>query len=244
MLNVLWFVINVAQATFTLGWSAFWILAALFVRVVRRDAVPSLRMARRCWAPGLVWGGRIRFEVEGLGKVDFSRPHFFVANHQSIIDVLALYYVLPVPLVFVLKEELRRVPFLGWYAAAMGMLFVRRDSRAGSLETLRRSGELITGGKSILTFPEGTRSRDGTLGTFKPGAFLSAIDFGVPVVPVALCGPEKIIPPGTFRARPGTIRVAVGSPIPTEGLCRDDRRLLARQAREQMLALRRRLAGH
>lgn len=241
MPSFLWTLINAVQAISTGLWSAFWIGAALVVRWVSGGSVLPLTMARRCWAPGLLRIGQVRVEVEGLENVDFSRPHVFAANHQSIIDVLALYYALPTPLIFVLKEELRRVPFLGWYASAMGMLFVRRGERQ-ALKTLAKSGERIADGKSILTFPEGTRSRDGKLAAFKPGAFLPAIDFGVPVVAVALDGSEKIIPPGTFRVRPGTVRVAVGEPILTAGLGRGDRRALAEQVRDRVSELRRRIA--
>ena len=117
----------------------------------------------------------------------------------------------------------------------MGMIFIRREERRRSLESLGQCAERIADGKSILIFPEGTRSRDGRIGSFKPGIFIPTIDTGVPVIPIVIEGTDRILPPGGFRARPGKIRVAIGRPIPTAGLERRDRRTLARQVRQQMV---------
>lgn len=235
MPSFLWPFVNLIQAVFTLTWSAAWILAALVARAVTRDTRVPLTMARRLWAPGLLWIGGLRVETRGLERVDFSRPHFFAANHQSIIDILVMFHVLPVPLLFILKEELRRVPFLGWYVSAMGMIFIPRNERRRSLENLDLCRRRIDQGHSILMFPEGTRSRDGRIGPFKPGIFLPAIDTGVPIVPVAIEGAGRIIPPGGFRVRPGTVHVAFGSPVTTTGIDRADRRALASEVRERMM---------
>ncbi len=243
-MSFIWLLINFLQAVFTVLWSAFWIPAALVVRWVSGDTRIPLAMARRCWAPGLLRAGGMRVEVEGLENADFSRPAFYAANHQSIIDIPVMYYVLPVPLLFILKEALRRVPFLGWYVAAMGMIFIPRRERRRSLENLRHCRRRIADGNSILMFPEGTRSRDGRIGPFKSAIFVPVIDAGVPVVPVALDGPGRIIPPGGFRARPGKIRVAIGKPIPTDGLERQDRRQLAQRVRRRIVEMRQeQLAG-
>lgn len=236
----LWPAVNAFQALFLVFWSACWIVAALVVRAFSRTAAPALAMARRCWAPGLLWIGGMRLEVEGLDNVDWTKPHYFAANHQSIVDTPILFRVLPVPLLFVLKEELRKVPFLGWYVAAMGMIFLPRANPRRSLKNLDRCRRRTAAGFSILVFPEGTRCCDGRIGPFKPGIFLPAIDGGVPIVPVVLYGTGRILPPETFRVRPGTIRVVIGPPVPTTGLTRADRLALARDVRGRMLAVERR----
>lgn len=244
MPNFLWPFINFGQAVFTVTWSAAWIFAALVVRLVTRDTRAPLAMARRIWAPGLLWIGGMRIEkVEGREKIDFSQPHFFAANHQSIVDILVMFHVLPVPLLFILKEELRRVPFLGWYVAAMGMIFIPRNERRRSLENLELCRRRIDHGHSILMFPEGTRSRDGRIGPFKPGIFLPAIDTGVAIVPMAIDGAGKIIPPGGFRVRPGPIRVAFGDPVVTADVERTERRALAEEVRERMVEQWKRLTS-
>jgi len=146
-----------------------------------------------------------------------------------------------VPLRFIVKRELGRVPFLGWYIAAMGMIFVDRGARSEALASVRQAAVLAREGQSVVSFPEGTRTRDGRVGAFKSGPFLAAIDAQAPVVPVALIGAGAVLPPSGFRVRPGTIGVAVGEPISTAGMTAADRGRLAQQARAAVVALRSRL---
>jgi len=237
MARLIWPIINFLQAAVTAVWSAGWISVALVVRWISRDTRAPLAMARRIWAPLLIRGAGARIELSGLEQVDFSRPHLFAINHQSIIDIPVIFSVLPVNLRFVVKEELRRVPFLGWYIAAMGMVFVDRRERLRSLTRVRQMSELITSGGSVVYFPEGQRSRDGRIRAFKTGAFLPAIEAGVPVVPVAVAGTGEVLPPGGFRVRPGTIRVSIGRPIETRDLRKEDRREFANEVRARVTAL-------
>ena len=237
--NVLWRVHNLLGFGFTLVWTAGWITLALALRPFSGpQAKLPLRMAARCWAPGLLLGAGARLPVEGRERVDWSRPCLLVANHQSVIDICALFRATPVPLRFLLKEEMKRVPFVGWYARATGMLFIVRDSaRAGALFR-RQAAALLAGGQTLCLFPEGTRSRDGRVGPFKGGSLQAAIDAGVPVVPVALHGAGQVLPAGGFRVRSGTIRVVFGAPLPV----REDgipvpRQVLADRARERIVAM-------
>ena len=237
--DALWRVHNVLGFGFTLAWTAGWIALALALRPFSGpQARLPLRMAARCWAPGLLCGAGARLRVEGRERVDWSQPCLLVANHQSVIDICALFRAVPVPLRFLLKEEMKRVPFVGWYARATGMLFIVRDNaRAGALFR-RQAAALLAGGQSLCLFPEGTRSRDGRVGPFKGGSLQAAIDAGVPVVPVAVHGAGRVLPPGGFRVRSGTIRVAFGAPLPV----REDgvpvpRQVLADRAREQVVAM-------
>ncbi|MER3547107.1 MAG: 1-acyl-sn-glycerol-3-phosphate acyltransferase, partial [Rhodanobacteraceae bacterium] len=172
-----WGALNTLQLVYTIAWSAGCITLALLVLLATggQRRIP-LRMAARLWVPGLLRGALARLRVEGLERVDFSRPHVFVANHQSIIDICALFRALPVPLRFVLKQELRGVPFIGWYAAAMGMVFIARNRARESARRLDDAAALLRGVANLCAFPEGTRSRDGSLRPFKDGAFQAAIE--------------------------------------------------------------------
>lgn len=233
-----WRACNVLQLAYTIAWTAGCITLALLVLLLTlgQRRLP-LRMAARLWAPGLLLGAGARLQVEGLDHVDLIEPHVFVANHESIIDICALFRALPVPIRFVIKQELARVPFIGWYARAMGMLFIERGHAREAAQRLHGVVAIVRGGASLCAFPEGTRSRDGTVGPFKGGAFQVALQAGVPVVPIAITGSGKVLPASGFRVRPGTIRVRIGAPIATTGLHAGDRHALAQRAHAAVAAM-------
>ncbi len=236
----LWVPLNLLQFAFTLLWTAGCISLALLVQVLTRSPDTALRLASRLWAPGLLTGAGARLEVLGGEDVDWSQPCLVVANHQSVIDICALFRAIPVPLRFLLKEEMHQMPFVNWYARATGMLFIARDDRRSGPLLRRQAAALLGSGRCLCLFPEGTRSRSGVLGPFKAGSLQAAIDAGVPVLPVALHGTGRVLPvQGFFRARPGTIRVGIGQPIAVRN---DDgaavgRQELAARAQAQVAAM-------
>lgn len=236
-----WAVLNGAQFVFTLVWSAFCITLALLVLAATRQRERPLRMASYLWAPGLLWGAGARLEVRDADGVDWSRPYVVVANHQSVIDICALFRALPAPLHFVIKRELKDVPFLGWYARAMGMIFVARGNAREAARLTEDAAALVRAGATLCVFAEGTRSRDGRVAPFKRGAFQIAAEAGVPILPVAISGSGRVLrPTGFFRVRGGRIVVAVGAPIPTAGVP-VDRQALAEAARTAIVERLRRI---
>ncbi|MBN8736786.1 MAG: 1-acyl-sn-glycerol-3-phosphate acyltransferase [Xanthomonadales bacterium] len=233
-----WRVGNTLQLVYTIAWTAGCITLALLVLLLTfgNRRIP-LRMAARLWAPGLLRGAGAKLQVEGLERVDFSRPHVFVANHQSMIDICALFRALPVPVRFVIKQELAKVPFVGWYARAMGMVFIERGHAREAAMRLHGVVSIVRAGASLCAFPEGTRSRDGSVGAFKGGAFQVALQAGVPVVPIAIAGSGAVLPASGFKVRPGTITLRIGEPISTAGLHAGDRHALAKAAHDAVAAM-------
>ena len=180
----------------------------------------SPRIAFHC---GTVWAWLLcrvnfsRVRVHGRDNVDPRGSYIIMSNHQSHFDVLAFYGHWGRQFRWVIKEELRKVPGLGWYCAAGGHLFVDRSSREKAIESLKKARPLLEGGASVMIFPEGTRSRDGRLQAFKKGGFMMALDMGLPILPVSISGSRKVLPGGSWRQLPGTVDIRVHPPVdPTE----------------------------
>jgi len=242
-MKLYWFIANIFQGLFTACWTAFWISCALVMLVLTLNPDVPLAMARRFWGPGLLWGARAKLAIEPLPNVDWSQPHIFISNHQSMIDICAAFVAIPVNIRFVAKQVLKYVPFLGWYMWATGMIFVDRSNRERAVRSLALAGERIRGGANILAYPEGTRSRDGRILPFKKGPFVVALRAGVPIIPVAIEGAGRVLPADGFGVRPGTIRVKFGEPIPTAGLTDDQRDQLMRQVRDAIIDLTASIGG-
>ncbi len=217
-------------------WTVLWTSVALVLYLVTRRHARPLALARQVWAPGVLALLGARLEVEGTGQVDFTHPHLFVANHASQLDIPVAFCALPVPLRFLAKRELERIPFVGHYMRAMGMVFIDRQDREAARHSIEQLARLLGSGRSLMAFPEGTRSATGEVRPFKTGAFVAAIKAGVAVVPVAITGTERVLPARALIVRPGTVKVRVGRPFPTAGLTVEDRRELADRVRRSLLA--------
>jgi 1-acyl-sn-glycerol-3-phosphate acyltransferase len=129
------------------------------------------------------------------------------------MDIPAIFQSILVPLLFLAKKELKKVPFLGWYGSFIGMIFIDRKNREKAYQSLRKAGEKIKKGSNVISFPEGTRSKDGRLQIFKRGTFFLASESDIGVVPIAVSGARDVMPAGSFKMRPGTITVRIGKPV-------------------------------
>jgi 1-acyl-sn-glycerol-3-phosphate acyltransferase len=162
----------------------------------------------------------VRVRVRGLERLG-PGPYIFTPNHQSHFDIAALLGYLPGIVRFAAKRDLFADRILGPVLRTMGMIPVDRDDSEASIERLNR---LKLEGFSVVIFPEGTRSPDGTLLPFKKGAFVSAITLGVPVVPVVCKGTSGIMPKGRYLSiLPGDTELVVLEPIVTAGMRYEDR---------------------
>jgi 1-acyl-sn-glycerol-3-phosphate acyltransferase len=157
--------------------------------------------------------------VDGADMVPLDRAFVYMSNHQSHIDIPVLYATVPSPtLRMVAKTELFRIPGLGRAMRAADFVEVNRADRARAVESLRRAEELIASGVSIWIAPEGTRSPDGRLGPLKKGGFHLALETATPIVPVAISGTRRVLPPHTTSmARGASVRVIFGAPIAVAG---------------------------
>jgi 1-acyl-sn-glycerol-3-phosphate acyltransferase len=198
--------------------------AALCAALGRPGAVATL---------GGVWGrliirtAGIKVEVEGLENIEGLGSFVLVANHQSMFDILALLAYFPRPVRFVAKKELLKIPIFGFALKRGGHIVVDRE-RGGS--AVRKAVEVAKSGTSIVFFAEGHRFSDNQIHRFNPGAAWLALLTGLPCVPVAISGSSAFFPRGSKLVVPGkTMRMTVGTPIPSAGLQAADRNKLTRQ---------------
>ena len=172
----------------------------------------------------------IELEITGLKYLKGNQSYILVANHLSLIDIYILYGFLGKQLKWVMKKELRLVPFLGQACMAMGNIFVDRRNTEFDLRALREAKKNITKSDCIIFFPEGTRSRDGNLGSFKKGAFRMAKDLECPIVPITLHDTNQVLATDSIDWRPGKVKMEIHSPIQVNAEA--DPNKLARQTRE------------
>jgi 1-acyl-sn-glycerol-3-phosphate acyltransferase len=153
----------------------------------------------------------------------------FASNHQSIYDIPIVFTSIPVQLRIVAKASLGNFPFLGWHLRRTGHLLVDRTNPGAGV--VKKMARLVGGAQSLIVFPEGTRSVDGSVARFKGGMFLVAIDAGLPVVPVSIAGSRHVMLKGRLMTCPGHVTVTVHEPIPTAGVGREGARELAERVR-------------
>jgi len=170
--------------------------------------------------------------VIGRENIDPEQSYVVVSNHQSVLDILVLYGWLGIDIRWVMKIEIRSIPVLGAACAALGHIYIDRSDHQAAIASINAATETISGGTSVIFFPEGTRSEDGRLKRFKKGAFRFAIDTGLPILPVTVDGASDVLPARRYDLRPGSARLVIHPPVPTQGLKTADLPALSSRVRE------------
>jgi 1-acyl-sn-glycerol-3-phosphate acyltransferase len=196
-----------------------------------------LRFARG-WARTLLAVAGISVRVLHPERLAKGRSFVIVANHESFCDILVLLANLPMQVRFLAKRSVFQVPVLGWSIAAAGFVPVDRGDRSRGAETVEAALERLSGGRSLVIFPEETRTRTGDLLPFKRGAAHLALKSGLPILPVALAGTYRVLKRGSLVITPGVVAMSVGEPIEVSGQTLRDREKVTRAARDEVEALR------
>lgn len=208
------------------------------VAVWKRDSDPTYRARGRVMRFFGHFTSRLtpiwKFSVEGEAPADIDeRGYVVVANHESVADPFLLTY-LPFDMRFIAKEEMFRLPLIGWLLQCSGDIRLKRghgDSIRAMMEECRRT---LEHGLSVMIFPEGTRTRDGQLLPFKDGAFRLAIETQSPVLPVALKGTRTCMPADSLWFGEARAAVRILEPVPTAGLTLADVEQLKATVRERI----------
>jgi 1-acyl-sn-glycerol-3-phosphate acyltransferase len=228
--------INAIQVLFIWIWT---ILCASsgFVLLPFLGQKRSIYVVSQWWSTFILGLSGVKLDIIGLENLPHEECVIFTANHESSFDIPVLFKALPVPLFFLAKAELKKIPVFGWFVQAVGMVFLERKDHKKAMEGLKKAGEEIRKGKNIMSFPEGTRTRDGQLKLFKRGSFVLALETGINIVPIAIIGTRQINPPG-YRIQPGRVRVVFGKMVEVSNFDKKHPDILAKHVEDVVKELR------
>jgi 1-acyl-sn-glycerol-3-phosphate acyltransferase len=189
---------------------AVWGGVVIFLGVILQNK-KLLHISAKLWSKTLLKFSFIKVTV--LGKENFPKePVIYACNHQSSADIVILLATLPTGFRFIIKEELFKIPMFGIYLKLAGYPSVARES-VRSIKAMGKAKNILRSGSSILVFPEGTRSKSGKLLPFKKGALFLAFVSKAKVVPVAISGSNKIMPPKKHTLNPCPVKIKIGKAI-------------------------------
>ena len=204
----------------------------LFISVSTPRFYGFFSILARIWSVLILFCSGFLFQVKGRSKIDRKRQYVVVANHSSILDIMLSYVAVPLPMMFIGKESLARIPVFGMIYRASNIL-VDRPSLESRRSVLPKAKAEIARGRSICIYPEGTSKHiTKRLVPFKDGAFVIAIDCGSPILPVTFLDNCRLFPSEKPDGHPGVIRAVIDDPIETSGMTIEDKEALKQRVFE------------
>jgi 1-acyl-sn-glycerol-3-phosphate acyltransferase len=188
--------------------------------------------------PGILWSKLVCIitlcpvEVIGREKLDKKQSYIFVSNHQGAYDIFLIYGYIGQPIKWVMKQSLRKIPFVGKACESAGFIFVDNSTPQAAVRTIKSAEAKLKDGASIAIFPEGSRTRTGKMGKFKKGAYQMAMDLRLPIVPVTINGSFRVMSYGSFFIKPHKMELIIHDPIITDSIDNLNIREIAVKIRE------------
>jgi 1-acyl-sn-glycerol-3-phosphate acyltransferase len=214
--SVLVLIIGIAVTAFMSG------CAVVFAYITPDENV--IHRVANIWAKMLLTLTNIKVEIIGAENILMERPQIFMANHQSDFDIFIVLAHLHGQFRWIVKKELFNIPVFGKAMRNAGYIEIDRQSREKAMKSLEEAARKIQEGKSVMSFPEGTRSKDGKIKPFKQGMFYLAIKSGVPIVPISIIGAGEIMPKRSLLIKPGKIIMVIDRPIDVSGYSIENRK--------------------
>ena len=231
-MRFIWIIFNAAV------WTSFFGLLGIFASLFESNKGKILGHCARLWGKSILFFTGVRYSVRGLDNLDSKGPYIFACNHASGYDVPLVFAGLPYWLISIAKIELKSVFILGWVMKTAGHIFVDRKKSESAIASLEKSKDsLIKNPRSILLFPEGTRTMDGELGLFKRGGLMLSIDTGIPIVPVGIVGTFEMLKKGTWSFKNQPLEIRIGNPINPKKISNNNRNSLAKYVKSQVNVL-------
>lgn len=177
------------------------------------DADNKIHTIANLWAKILLFICNIKVEIIGAENFMFGKSQMFIANHQSDFDALIVLANIPVQIRWIAKRDLFNLPLVGMTMRKAGHIEIDQNHRDESSHNIDFAIRHIQKRKSMMTFPEGVKGKDGEIQSFQPEAFYLAIQSGIPIVPVSIIGSRQIMSQGSFRIKPARIKLIIAKPI-------------------------------
>ena len=210
---------------------SFWcVIFSLF-----SNAENNIHKIANLWAKILLLICNTKVQIIGRENILRGKPQIFMANHQSDFDILIVLAHIPGQFRWLVKKELFNIPVFGAAMKSAGYIEIDRNNREKAMRSLDQAALRIREGKSIMAFPEGTRSRFGEIKPFKQGTFYLAIKSGVPIVPISIIGSGEIMPKRSLKIKPGKIKLVIDKPIDVKKFTLENRQELIKIVRNTII---------
>jgi len=198
-----------------------------------------LGIVAHIWSKIILASAGVKYTVYGLDQLDSKQNYIFAGNHESPFDIPLAFASIKHHLISISKIEYKWIPIFGWAMQAAKHIFIDRHNHAKALESLKKAAQSVQKNpRSILLFPEGTRSTDGKIHKFKKGGFLLAIETQLPIVPMALCGTSDVAIKGARKLKSASVELHIGKPIDTKGMNYNDRNDLTEKVYKAVVLLK------
>jgi 1-acyl-sn-glycerol-3-phosphate acyltransferase len=210
------------------GFISFW---CLIISIIPNSENRIHKIAN-LWAKILLLMSNTKVEVIGKENILRGKPQIFMANHQSDFDILIALGHIPGQFRWIAKKELFHIPVFGAAMKTAGYIEIDRGNHEKAMKSLDEAALRIREGKSVMSFPEGTRSRNGEIKSFKQGIFHLAIKSGAPIIPVSIIGSGQIMPKRSLKVTPGKVKMVIGKPVDVKNYNIENRHELIDQVRK------------
>ncbi len=204
----MWLIKNLIAVLYSL----FIAIASIVIRPFDSDYRLSSPLMR-IWTRGLLFLFGIKVKVYGAENIKPSEGKIYISNHASYLDIFVQLAYLPDNVRMIYKKEINKVPVLGWAMLCAGFIPIDRENIRDAMKSLDKAAERVKKGLSAVIYPEGTRTRDGSIGEFKRGMFFLADKAKADIVPVTLSGTFELMPGGSAKVKGGVVNMVIDKPI-------------------------------
>lgn len=229
---------SILKLIFILVWTCSAIIIATIACVFMWSPRIPVFLAKHLWSPITLFLIGARVIVEGKENITRGQHYLILSNHASYADIPTLFRALPLYLRFIGKDELQKVPFIGFYMKLSGMIFIDRSNPRKAHQNILEAVEIAKTGKNVVIFPEGTTILGDDIAPFKGGFTVLAKKAKSTILPVRIRGTHKVWPSDSnFKIRKGKITITIGEPIPFEDYADLSNKEILKEFRQKIVAL-------